>query len=103
WRRGCGVGGAGAARACGSRAASTTWAPAAAMAAAVAAPIPRLAPVTTASRPASHLTEEAGEASPGKRCTASPTGHSPVKALVRVQAPFQVKPDRGVLAAGGPG
>jgi len=36
-----------------SRAASTKWAPAAAMASAVAAPIPRLAPVTTANRPAS--------------------------------------------------
>src|SRR6516162_5860893 len=69
------------------------------MAAAVAAPIPRLAPVTTASRSASHL---AGEAPPGERCATSLTGHSPVETLMRVQAQFQVKPALGVLAAGRP-
>ena len=53
--------------------------PAAAMAAAVAAPIPRLAPVTTATRPASHI---------------SLTDHPPVEPLVGVQALFQVEMPR---------
>src|SRR5579862_8001260 len=57
------------------------------MAAAVAAPIPRLAPVTTATRPASHTL-----------LTANP----PVETLVRVEAQFQVEPGLGVLTAGGP-
>jgi hypothetical protein len=72
------------------------------MAAAAAAPIPRLAPVTTASRPASHLAGGTGGVCLGKRCTGSPTSHSPVETLVRVQAQFQVKLARGVLAAGRP-
>src|SRR5580658_5915286 len=71
-----------------SLAASTTWAPAAATAAAVAAPIPRLAPVTTASRPAS-------------QCR-SAISHPPVQALVSVKAQLQVKLALGVLAAGRP-
>src|SRR6266481_8190839 len=65
------------------------------MAAAVAAPIPRLAPVTTATRPPS-------------QCTASPmvcrpragTNHLPVELLVSVQAPFQVEMVLGMVAAG---
>src|SRR5215831_18559450 len=85
-----------------SRAASTTWAPAAAIAAPVAAPIPRLAPVTTASRPASHLAGAAGEVPAGGRRTGSPIGQPPVKPLVCVQAQFQVEPALGVLAAGRP-
>src|SRR5215469_15028215 len=89
-------------RACRSRAASTTWAPAAATAAAVAAPIPRLAPVTTASRPASHLAGEAGGVPVGGRRPGSATCHSPVQPLVRVQAQLQVKPALCVLAAGQP-
>src|SRR5215831_15899366 len=89
-------------RAWPSRAASTTCAPAAAMAAAVAAPIPRLAPVTTASRPASHLAGAAGEVPAGGRRTGSPISHLPVKPLVCVQAQFQVEPALGVLAAGRP-
>src|SRR5215831_19232238 len=72
------------------------------MAAAVAAPIPRLAPVTTASRPASHLAGETAGVPPGSRCITSPTSHSPVEALVCVQAQFQVKLAHGVLAAGHP-
>jgi hypothetical protein len=72
------------------------------MAAAVAAPIPRLAPVTTASRPASHVVREAGGVPVGGRRPGSPTSHSPVEPLVRVQAQFQVKPALGVLAAGQP-
>src|SRR5262249_29243103 len=82
-----------------SPAARTTRAPAAAIAAAVAAPIPRLAPVTTASRPASHLAADAGEVRSGTRRTTSPTSHSPVEALVCVQAQFQVKPALRVLTA----
>ena len=70
------------------------------MATAVAAPIPRLAPVTTASRPASHPVRETGAVFPGNRCTGSPTSHAPVKTLVRVQAQFQVKLLLGVIAAG---
>src|SRR5690348_15791221 len=85
-----------------SRAASTTCAPAAAMAAAAPAPIPRLAPVTTASRPASHLVGAAGEVPAGGRRTGSPIGHPPVEPLVCVQAQFQVKAALGVLAAGRP-
>jgi hypothetical protein len=57
------------------------------MAAAVAAPIPRLAPVTTASRLASHLAGATGGFPLGKGCTGSPTGYSPVETLVCVQAP----------------
>jgi hypothetical protein len=67
------------------------------MAAAVAAPIPRLAPVTTASRPASHLSGETAEVPPGTGNT-----NSPVKTLVCVQAQFQVELALGVLAAGWP-
>src|SRR5215472_16474756 len=73
------------------------------MAAAVAAPIPWLAPVTTASRPASQLAGEAAEVAPGRRCTISLTRHSPVEALVRVQAQVQVKVAIGVRTAGRPG
>src|SRR5690242_6679547 len=72
------------------------------MAAAVAAPIPRLAPVTTASRPASQLAGETAEVAPGKRRTTSLTSHPPVEALVRVQAQSQVKLALGVLAASRP-
>src|SRR5207253_902750 len=61
------------------------------MASAVAAPIPRLAPVTTATRPAS-------------QCTGSPpairTNHLPVEPLVSVQAASQVEMPLGVVAAG---
>ncbi len=60
---------------------------------AVAAPIPRLAPVTTATRPAS-------------QCTGSPpaigTSHLPVEPLVSVQAHVQVEVPLGVVAAGRP-
>src|SRR6266702_1338150 len=63
------------------------------MAPAVAAPIPRLAPVTTATRPAS-------------QCTGSPpvirTGQLPVEPFVRVQAQGQVQMLLGVVAAGRP-
>jgi hypothetical protein len=71
---------------------------------AVAAPIPRLAPVTTIRRPASHLEEGmmSRDLSSGERCTSSPTKHLPVEALVRVQAQFEVKLILGVLAAGPP-
>ena len=70
-----GSGAATPSRASRSRAASTTWAPAAAIASAVAAPIPRLAPVTTASRPASqctltHRSTLAGRAARGRRGSA---------------------------------
>src|SRR6266699_2369720 len=61
------------------------------MASAVAAPIPRLAPVTTATRPAS-------------QCTGSPpaisANHLLVEPLVSVQAAFQVEMPLGVVAAG---
>src|SRR5215469_3976293 len=73
------------------------------MAVAVAAPIPRLAPVTTASRPASQLAGETAAVTRGERRTTSLTSHSPVEALVRVQAQFQVKLSLGVLTAGRPG
>src|SRR5271169_2886432 len=65
------------------------------MASAVAAPIPRLAPVTTATRPVSQCT-----GSPMVRRPAAGTGQPPVEPLMSVQAPFQVELPRGVLAAG---
>src|SRR6266542_5690011 len=77
------------------RAARTTCAPAPARAPAVAAPIPRLAPVTTATRPASQC--------PGSviDCrSASWADDSPVELLVSIQAPFQVKMPFGMIAAG---
>jgi hypothetical protein len=73
-----------------------------ATAAAVAAPIPLLAPVTTASRPASHLAEEAGGLFRGKRSSGSLTSHSPVETFVCVEAQLHVKVLLGVLAAGRP-
>ena len=72
------------------------------MAAAVAAPIPRLAPVTTANRPASHLAGETGGFRVCARCTSSPANQTLVETLVFVQAQFQVKLVFGVLTAGRP-
>src|SRR5580704_1910196 len=83
------------ARASRSRAASRTWAPAPARAAAVAAPIPRLAPVTTATRPASQC-----PVSLTTRCSGRPGDDSAVELLVSIQTPFQVEMTFGMLTAG---
>src|SRR6266700_1695064 len=64
------------------------------MAAAVAAPIPRLAPVTTATRPPSQCT-----GSPIVCRPSSGTNHLPVEPLVSVQALFQVEMTFGMVAA----
>src|SRR6266542_3137809 len=64
------------------------------MAAAVAAPIPRLAPVTTATRPPSQCTGSPIVCRPG-----SGTNHLPVEPLVSVQALFQVEMTFGMVAA----
>ena len=72
------------------------------MAAAVAAPIPRLAPVTTATRPASHLAGGDRRVPLCARCTSSPANQTLVETLVFVQAQFQVKLVFGVLTAGRP-
>src|SRR5256714_9144633 len=73
-------------RACASRAAKTTWAPAAAIASAVAAPIPRLAPVTTASRPASQCPGSATD-----RDLHAAGSHVPVKPLVCIETELQIE------------
>src|SRR6266536_3357351 len=49
-----------------------------------------------------HLAGETGGVPLGKRCTSSPTSHSPVETLVCVQAQFQVKLALRMLAAGWP-
>src|SRR6202035_2048180 len=64
------------------------------MASAVAAPIPRLPPVTTAIRPASQC--------PGSLADRGPdfgTDDSPVELLVSIQTPFQVEMPFGMVAA----
>src|SRR5436190_22335311 len=73
-------------RACSSRAAKTTWAPAAAIASAVAAPMPRLAPVTTASRPASQCPGSATD-----RDLHAAASHVPVKPLVCIETELQIE------------
>src|SRR6202042_2886914 len=83
------------ARAARARGARTTCAPAPARAWAVAAPIPRLAPVTTATRPASQCPGSAIDCGP-----VCPAGDSPVELLVSIQAPFQVEMPFRVLPAG---
>src|SRR5580700_6822217 len=90
-----------------SLAARTTCAPAAATASAVAAPIPRLAPVTTVTRPASQCPDSV-ICGPGRICGARPIcGPGPgkddptVELLVRVQAQFQVEIALGMATAGG--
>src|ERR1017187_3068416 len=82
------------ARASRSRAASTTCAPAPARASAVAAPIPRLAPVTIATRPASQCPRSLIDC---RSCT--PADGSPVELFVSIQTPFQVEMLFGMLAA----
>src|SRR5215471_19033624 len=82
------------ARASWSRAPRTTRAPASAMASAVAAPMPLLAPVTTATRPAS----QCPRSGTGLR-SGTVTGHPPVQPLVSLQAPFQFQMGLGVAAA----
>src|ERR1017187_3250463 len=82
------------ARASRSRAARTTCAPAPARASAVAAPIPRLAPVTIATRPASQCPR-----SPIDCRSRTPADGSPVELLVSIQTPFQVEMPFGMLAA----
>src|SRR5450759_388059 len=81
-------------RASRSRAARTTWAPAPARAPAVAAPIPRLAPVTIATRPASQCPGSLIDCGP-----ATPADDSPVELLMGIQTPFQVEMPFGMLAA----
>ena len=66
------------------------------MATAVAAPIPRLAPVTTATRPASQCPRSGTDLRP-----AVETAHSPVQLLVSIQALLQVEMGLGVVAARG--
>src|ERR1700722_6555559 len=83
------------ARASRSRAARTTCAPAPARAWAVAAPIPRLAPVTTATRPVSQCPGSVMGCVPVR-----PADDAPVELLVSIQAPFQVEMLFGVLPAG---
>src|SRR5258708_5227416 len=83
-----------ASRASRSRAARTTCAPADAIASAVAAPIPRLAPVTTARRPASPCPPSALDPGPAPR-----PGHLPVELFMSVEAPFQVELALSVVAA----
>src|SRR5215831_2030893 len=82
------------ARASWSRAPRTTRAPVVAMASAVAAPIPRLAPVTTATRPAS----QCPRSGTGLR-SGTLTGHPPVQPLVSIQAPGQVQAGLGMAPA----
>src|ERR1700683_558860 len=65
------------------------------MAAEVAAPIPRLAPVTIATRPASQCPGSPADWRPGIR-----PDDSPVELLVSIQAPFQVEVLFGMVAAG---
>src|SRR6266542_5763996 len=64
------------------------------MASAVAAPIPRLAPVTTATRPASQCPWSPTDCYPFARI-----GDSLVEPLVSVQTPFQVEMAFGMAAA----
>src|SRR5712671_769262 len=65
------------------------------MPAAVAAPIPRLAPVTTATRPASQCI-----GLPAFRGRGASTDQSPVEPLVSVETAFQVEMALSVVAAG---
>src|SRR5437763_4111631 len=81
-------------RACSSRAARTTWAPAAAIASAVAAPIPRLAPVTTASRPASQSLGSATD-----RDLHAASRHAPVKPLGCIETELEIEMALRVPAA----
>src|SRR5580700_5081148 len=83
------------ARASRSRAARTTCAPAPARAAAVAAPIPRLAPVTTATRPASQCPGSVMGCRSARRAD-----DPPVELLMSIQTPFQVKMPFGMISAG---
>src|SRR5450755_266531 len=64
------------------------------MACAVAAPIPRLAPVTTATRPASQCFGSPTDCHPGTR-----TDDPAVELLMGVQTPFQVEMALGMAAA----
>src|ERR1700689_3740417 len=68
------------------------------MACAVAAPIPRLAPVTSAMRPASQCPGSPAGGGPGIAAA-----DSPVELLVSIQAPFQVEMRFGMVAACCPG
>ena len=83
-----------ASRASRSRAASTTWAPAAAIASAVAAPIPRLAPVTTARPPGQPMPRLSHGPRPRHRRT-----DAPVELLVSVEAQLEIEVAFGMIAA----
>ena len=84
-----------ASRAAAPLAATTTWARSRAIASAVARPIPRLAPVTTATRPASQCVPSA------MRCRESRREDFAVCALVAVQHCLDVEVRLRVSAAAG--
>src|SRR6266508_3222965 len=64
------------------------------MASAVAAPIPRLAPVTTANRPASQCLDSATSSGRGARAN-----DSPVQLFVSVETPLEIQAAFGVGTA----
>src|SRR5438552_9489429 len=75
------------------RAASTTWAPARAIASAVARPIPRPAPVTIATRPCNHPGVSAMRVHPGLSL------ESLVKVLVRCKARIEIQVEHSMPPA----